>query len=63
MGSPLVAHMVKNLPAMQETEVQSLGLEDPLKGEMVLHSNILAWEVPWTRGTQQVIQSMGLQRI
>ena len=39
---------------MQETEVQFLGQEDPLKEEMVLHSSILAWEIPWTRGTQKV---------
>jgi len=40
--------MVKNLPAMQETWVQSLGWEDPLEEEMTTHSNILAWEIPWT---------------
>ena len=39
--------MVKNLPAMQETWVQSLGLEDPLEKEMATHSNILAWRIPW----------------
>ena len=40
--------MVKNLPAMQETWVQSLGWEAPLKKGMATHSNILAWRVPWT---------------
>ena len=40
--------MVKNLPAMQETWVQSLGWEDPLEEEMTTHSNILAWEITWT---------------
>ena len=40
--------MVKNLPAMQETQVPSLGGEDPLVKGMVIHSNILAWEVSWT---------------
>ena len=40
--------LVKNLPAMQETWVQSLGGEDPLKKEMATHSSILAWEIPWT---------------
>ena len=40
--------MVKNLPAMQEMRVQSLGWEDPLEKEMATHSSILAWEVPWT---------------
>jgi len=42
--------MVKNLPAMQETCVQSLGWGDPLKKEMATHSSILAWEIPWTEG-------------
>ena len=42
--------MVKSLPAMQETQVQSLGQEDPLEKGMETHSNILAWEIPWTRG-------------
>ena len=40
--------MVKNLSAMQETLVQSLGWEDPLEKEMATHSSILAWEIPWT---------------
>ena len=40
--------MVKNLPAIQETWVQSLGQEDPLEKEMATHSSILAWEIPWT---------------
>ena len=40
--------MVKNLPAMQETQVQSLGQEDPLVKEMAPHSSILAWKIPWT---------------
>ena len=43
----LVAQRYKNLPAMQETQVQSLGLEDPLEKEMATHSSILAWEIPW----------------
>ena len=43
-----MAHMVKNLPAMQETQVQSLGLEDPLEKGMAIHSSVLAWEIPWT---------------
>jgi len=41
-----VAQTVKNLPAMQETRVQSLGLEDPLKKGMAVHSSILAWRIP-----------------
>ena len=41
--------MVKNLPAMQETGVQSLGQEDPLEKGMATHSSILAWGIPWTK--------------
>ena len=44
----LVAQMVKNLPAMQETWVRSLGQEDPLEKRMTTHSSILAWKTPWT---------------
>jgi len=43
-----VPQMVKNLPVMQKTQVQSLGQEDPLEEEMATHSSILAWEIPWT---------------
>ena len=46
--------MVKNLPAMQETWVQSLGLEDPLEEGMANHSSILAWRIPMDRGAWQV---------
>ena len=45
----LVGQMVKNLPAVQETWVQSLGQEDPLEKGMVTYSNILAWRIPWTK--------------
>ena len=44
----LVAQMVKNLPAMQETRIQYLGWEDPLEKELTAHSSILAWRIPWT---------------
>ena len=44
----LVVQMVKHLPAMQETWVQSLAWEDPLEKEMATHSSILAWQIPWT---------------
>ena len=44
----LVAQLVKNLPAMQGTWVQSLGWEDPLENGKAIHSNILAWRMPWT---------------
>ena len=43
-----IAQMVKNLPAMLETQVQSLGQEDPLEKETATHSSILAWRIPWT---------------
>ena len=46
----LVAQMVKNLPAMWETQVRSLGQEDPLEKGMATHSSILAWRIPWTQG-------------
>ena len=44
----LVAQMVKNLPAIQETHLQSLGQEDPLETGMATHSSILTWKIPWT---------------
>ena len=50
--------MVKNLSAMQETQVQSLYQEDPLEKEMVTHSSILAWRIPWTE-VPCGLQSMG----
>ena len=58
----LVAQIVKNLPAIQETLVQSLGQEDPLEKEMAIHSSILAWRIPWTEEPGGP-QSIGLQRI
>ena len=54
--------MVKNLPAMQETWVQSLGWEDPLEKEMATYSGILAWQIPWTEEPGG-LQFMGLQRV
>ena len=56
----LVAQSVKNLPAMQETQVQSLGWEDPLEKEMATHSSILAWKIPWTEEPDG-LQSIELQ--
>ena len=53
--------MVKNLPAKQETEVQSLGQEDLLEKEMTTHTSILAWEIPWT-DEPGGLQSMGSQK-
>ena len=54
--------MVKNLPAMQETQVKSLGWEDTLEKEMATHSRTLAWRIPWTKEPGR-LQSMGLQRV
>ena len=54
--------MFKNLPAMQETQVQSLGREDPLEEKMATHSSILAWRIPWTEEPGGP-QSMGSQRV
>ena len=53
--------MVKNMPATQETWVQSLDQEDPLEEEMATHSSILTWEIPWTEEPRG-LQSMGSQR-
>ena len=58
----LVAQMVKNLPAMQESLVRSLGQEDPLQKEMATHSSILAWRIPWTEEPGG-LQPMGSQRV
>ena len=58
----LVAQSVKNLPAMQETWVRSLGQEDPLEKEMATHSSILAWRIPWTEEPGG-LQSTRLQRV
>ena len=48
-GAFLVAQRVKNPPEIQETQVQSLGQEDPLEKKMATHSSILAWRIPWTK--------------
>ena len=54
--------MVKNLPAVQETWVPSLGQEDPLEKRMATHSSILAWRIPWTKKPGR-LQSMESQRV
>ena len=54
--------MVKHLSTMQETQVQSLGWEDPLEKEMAIHSSTIAWKIPWTEEPGG-LQSMGLQRV
>ena len=54
--------MVKSLPAMRETQIQSLGWEDPLEKEMATHSSILAWRIPWTEEPGR-LQSTGSKRV
>ena len=61
-GAMMVAQTVKNLPAMQEIWVRSMGWEDPLEKEMATHSRILAWGIPWT-DEPGGLQSMLLQRV
>jgi len=58
----LVVQMVENLPAMQETQVQSLGQEDPLEKGMATYSSSLAWRIPWTEEPGS-LQSTGSQRV
>ena len=58
----LGAQIVKNLSAMQETQVRSLGWEDPLEKGMAAHSSILAWGIPWTEESGG-LQSMGSQKV
>ena len=58
----LVAQMVKQLPTMQETQVWSLGWDNPLEKEMATHSSILTWKIPWTENPVR-LQSMGSQRV
>ena len=57
-----VAQTVKRLPAMQETQIRSLGQESPLEKEMATHSSILVWEIPWTEEPDG-LQSMGSLRV
>ena len=57
-----LAQMVKNLPTMQEIQVQSLGWEDSPEKEMAAHSSILAWRIPWTEKPGR-LQSMGSQEL
>ena len=62
IGPSLVAQSVKNLPAAQETRVQSVSCEDPLEKEMATHSSILAWKISWTEEPGG-LQCMGSQRV
>ena len=61
-GASLVAQSVKNLPAVQETQVRSLDRADTLEKERATHSSILAWKIPWTEEPGG-LQSMGSQRV
>ena len=58
----LVAQVAKRLSTMQETQVPSLGQEDPLEKEMAVHSSTLAWKIPWMEEPDR-LQSMGSQRV
>ena len=60
MRASLIAQLVKNLPAVQETQVRFLGRKDPLEKEMATHSSILAWRIPWAEEPDR-LQSMGSQ--
>ena len=62
MVTSLVAQMVKHLPTMRETQVRSLGQEDPLEKEIATHSSTLAWKIPWTEEPGR-LESMELQRV
>ena len=62
MLTSLVAQTVKRLSTMRETQVRSLGWEDPLEKEMAIHSSTLAWKIPWTEEPGR-LQSMGSQRV
>ena len=57
-GASLVAQMVKNLSAMQETQVPSLGRDDPLEKGMATHSSILAWKIPWTEELRATVHGV-----
>ena len=62
INNSLVAQTVKRLPTMWETRVQSLGHEDLLEKEMVTHSSVLTWKIPWTEKSGR-LQSMGSKRV
>ena len=57
-----MAQLVRNLPAIEETLIRSLGWEDSLEKGMATHSSILAWRIPWTEESSE-LQSMGLKRV
>ena len=57
-ATTLVAQMVKNLPAVQETQVRSLGWEDPLEKGMATYSSVLAWRIPWTEEPGELVHGV-----
>ena len=57
-----MAQIIEHWPAMQETQVRSLGQDNPLEKEMATHSSILAWKIPWSEEPDR-LQSMGSQRV
>ena len=57
-----MAQIIESLPAMQETQIRSLGQDNPLEKEMATHSSILAWKIPWSEEPDR-LQSMGSQRV
>ena len=61
-STSLVAQMVKRLSIMWETQIRSLGWEDPLEKEMAIHSRTIAWRIPWTEEPGR-LQPMGSQRV
>ena len=61
-GASVVVQTIKNLPAKWETQIRSLGWEDPLEKGMATHSSILAWRIPWTEEPGR-LQPMELQRM
>ena len=61
-GASLLAQLIKNLPAMQETQVRFLSREDPLEKEMATHSSIATWRIPWTEEPGE-LQSTGSQEL
>ena len=62
LWASVMTQMVKDLPAMWETRLQSLGWEAPLEKEMAVHSSTTAWKIPWTEEPGR-LQSVGLQRV
>ena len=62
LGFSSLSQMIKNLPAMQKTQVQSPSWEDPLEKAVATHSSILVWRIPWTEESGG-LQSMGSQRV